>query len=95
VTQVIRSSFEEVGMRSQRRNTPANASAPENPRSRTNARRRGFLLALGVGGAGAAALAARSLTGGAPLTDSAAGPDASKGYQVTDHVRRYYGTTKV
>ena len=60
----------------------------------TNMRRRGFLLTLGVGGAGAAAVAARSWTAALP-TES--GPDAAadgKGYQATDHVQRYYETAK-
>jgi hypothetical protein len=81
-------------MRSDRRNTPANASPPGESRSRPNARRRGFLLALGAGGAGAAALAARSLTGAVPASD-AADDDSGKGYQLTNHVRRYYQTTKI
>jgi len=61
----------------------------------TNAKRRGFLLALGAGGAGAAALAARSITGAAPTaesTDSAA--TSGEGYRLTDHVKRYYHTVK-
>ena len=82
-------------MRSDQRKAPATASSPsENPRGRTNARRRGFLLALGAGGAGAAALVARSLTGVAPQADSAAPADDSKGYRVTDHIKRYYRTAK-
>ena len=82
-------------MRSDQRKTPADASSSQRSRSRTDARRRGFLLALGVGGAGAAALAARSLTGSVPQGDGAADAGESKGYQVTDHVRRYYGTAKL
>jgi hypothetical protein len=82
-------------MRLSRRNSPAKTSAqPDTSRSRTDARRRGFLLALGAGGAGAAALAVRSLTGVAPQSKPAAGADGSQGYQVTDHVKRYYQTTK-
>jgi hypothetical protein len=52
------------------------------------------LLALGVGGAGAAALAARVATGIAAQSD-ADEASAAKGYQVTDHVRRYYRTAKI
>jgi hypothetical protein len=59
-----------------------------------NAKRRGFLLALGAGGAGAAALAARSITGVAPQGESAA-PDDGGGYHITDHIKRYYQTTKI
>jgi hypothetical protein len=82
-------------MRSMRRNTPAKASSQSDASSsRTDARRRGFLLALGAGGAGAAALAVRSLTGVAPQTEPATDADSSRGYQVTDHVKRYYQTTK-
>jgi len=51
------------------------------------------LFALGAGGAGAAALAARSLSGVAPQSDSAT-PDDSQGYRVTDHIKRYYQSTK-
>jgi hypothetical protein len=59
-----------------------------------NMRRRGFLLTLGVGGAGAAAVAVRSWTVALPAQSE---PDANadgKGYQATDHVRRYYETAK-
>ena len=79
-------------MRSHRRNTHAAPSSA--PNSGTNTRRRGFLLALGAGGAGAAALAARSLSGVAREDDSASA-DTSKGYQVTEHVKRYYRTAKI
>jgi hypothetical protein len=68
-------------------------SSPESPPRPANAKRRGFLLALGLGGAGAAAIAARSLSDVAATdaTDSAASSD---GYRLTDHVKRYYQTTK-
>ena len=81
-------------MRSTRRNatsTPV-AHLPQGSKG-TNAKRRGFLLALGAGGAGAAALAARSLTGAAPQGETAA-PDESQSYRMTDHIRRYYQTAK-
>ena len=77
-------------MRSDRRKTPATSS----PHPARNPRRRNFLLAMGAGGAGAAALAARVATGIAPQTDADDATDA-KGYQVTDHVRRYYRTAKI
>ncbi len=83
-------------MRSMRRKAPFKASSQSDASSsRTDARRRGFLLALGAGGAGAAALAARSLTGVAPKTEPATPADGSQGYQETDHVKRYYQTTKI
>ena len=83
-------------MRSTPRRDPAQASPEsESLRSRTDTRRRGFLLALGAGGAGAAALAARSLTGVAPQSDAAAPADDGQSYRLTDHVKRYYQTTKI
>jgi hypothetical protein len=81
-------------MRFRRRSSPATASNPAASDSRTNARRRGFLLTLGVGGAGAAALAARSLSSLSREDDGAAAED-SKGYRVTEHVKRYYRTAKI
>lgn len=82
-------------MRSHRRKNPAAGSSQPASDSRTSVRRRGFLLALGAGGAGAAALAARSLSGVAAQDDSASAADEGKGYQVTDHVKRYYRTAKI
>ena len=60
------------------------------------ARRRGFLLALGAGGLGAAAVATRALTDAAPAA-SEGGNDAGagEGYRLTDHVKRYYRTAKL
>jgi hypothetical protein len=83
-------------MRSSQRNarTTLSVQPDKSPRA-TDTRRRGFLLALGLGGAGAAALAARSLSGVAP--NAATPEDAAvkgAGYRTTDHVKRYYETTK-
>ena len=81
-------------MRSSQRNarTTTSAQPVKSPRS-TDTRRRGFLLALGLGGA---ALAARSLSGVA--TNATATPEDAAvkgaGYRTTDHVKRYYETTK-
>ena len=61
---------------------------------RIHPQRRNFLLALGAGGAGAAIVAARALSGGAIAPDAAPAPEG-KGYTVTDHVRRYYRTAKI
>jgi hypothetical protein len=60
-------------------------------------KRRGFLLALGAGGASAAVVAARALSGDAarPLNATAvAEVAASGGYVATEHIRKYYRTTK-
>jgi hypothetical protein len=84
-------------MRSSQRNARTTTSVQPDkfPRS-TDTKRRGFLLALGLGGAGAAALAARKLSGVA--SNATATPDDAAvkgaGYQTTDHVKRYYETTK-
>ncbi|MBI3935345.1 MAG: twin-arginine translocation signal domain-containing protein [Betaproteobacteria bacterium] len=56
--------------------------------------RRKFLMTLGVGGAAAAA----AVTGRQRAVATAPKPAAArqgKGYQLTEHVRRYYETAKV
>lgn len=81
-------------MRFRRRNVATQPPGSEDSNA-TNAKRRGFLLALGAGGAGAAALAARSLTGVTPTAETTDPAAASgEGYRVTDHVKRYYQTAK-
>ncbi|MBY0266634.1 MAG: twin-arginine translocation signal domain-containing protein [Burkholderiales bacterium] len=57
--------------------------------------RRKFLAAVGVGGAAAAA--AVTQVGGERERSAEAGQKVrdGRGYQVTEHVRRYYETTKV
>jgi hypothetical protein len=85
-------------MRSSKRNARITSPArPESDSRATDVKRRGFLLALGVGGAGAAALAARSLSGVAPNAATTSDDDAAKGagYRATDHVKRYYSTAKI
>ena len=56
--------------------------------------RRNFLLAAGAGGvaATAAVVAGKSSQGQPQKAEVASG---SKGYHVTEHVRKYYNTTKV
>ena len=82
-------------MRSNRRTAADTSPAkPEKSPRGTNAQRRGFLLALGVGGAGAAAIAARSLSGVVPAATDATTPASGESYRLTDHVRRYYQTAK-
>ena len=59
-------------------------------------KRRGLLL--GVGAAGAAALAVKVMPGAAPVATAALAAkkviDPAGGYQVTQHVLRYYETTR-
>jgi len=55
--------------------------------------RRNFLVAVSAGGAaGAAALAAKNPPAPGVKTDAASG---SKGYRLTEHIRKYYGTANV
>jgi hypothetical protein len=59
-------------------------------------KRRGLLL--GVGAAGAAAIAVKVMPGAAPVATVAVAAkkviDPAGGYQVTPHVLRYYETTR-
>jgi hypothetical protein len=60
-------------------------------------KRRGLLI--GAGAVGATVLAAKALPGAAPVATTTAlaakkAIDTSGGYQVTDHVLRYYETTR-
>ena len=67
-----------------------NPTAPVSP-----LKRRGLLI--GAGAAGAAVLAAKKLSGAAPAVTTAAAAkivDTSGGYQVNQHVLRYYETTR-
>jgi hypothetical protein len=94
--ELVSNLFLEARMRSSRRKDPAKASLQsQSSAPSTNAKRRGFLLALGAGGAGAAALAARSLTSVAPAAGTAPEAEERPGYRLTDHVKRYYQTTKL
>jgi hypothetical protein len=56
--------------------------------------RRNFLLAAGAGGvaATAAVVAGKSSQGEPKKAEAVSG---SKGYHVTEHIRKYYNTTKV
>ena len=55
--------------------------------------RRNFLLAAGAGSAAAAAVVAGMGSQGEPKKAEAV--SGSKGYHVTEHIRKYYNTTKV
>lgn len=81
-------------MRAKKRGEHSSTPVSNDGSSPANLRRRGFLLTLGVGGAGAAAVAARSWTSALPTESAADAAADGKGYQATDHVRRYYQTAK-
>ncbi len=55
--------------------------------------RRKFLLAVGAGGVATAAVVAGRNPQAQPRKAAAA--TGGKGYQLTEHVRKYYDTTKV
>lgn len=62
----------------------------------TNLKRRDFLLSVSLGGAGAAA----AVVAGKAVLDSKAGSKPEdgargQGYQLSEHVRNYYRTTRV
>lgn len=80
---------------SPRKARPVVPTRPESDVPARASKRRGFLLALGAGGIGAAAIAARSLTGHAPAASAEPDTASGEGYRVTDHVRRYYRTAKI
>ena len=71
--------------------------AQDSPHIRQTAdpKRRRFLLALGAGGASAAAVATTSLARPIAPADAKADGEASLGYRETDHVRDYYATTRI
>lgn len=63
----------------------------------TSNKRRNFLLAFGLGAVG---VISAVLTGKRPVVTvksemTAAEPAAVKGYHVSEHVKRYYRTTRV
>jgi nitrous oxide reductase len=62
--------------------------------AKPNNNRRNFLLAAGLGGAGAAAAVATGIKPQARAKIAAAEAQPS-GYHVTDHIQKYYKTTEV
>jgi hypothetical protein len=64
---------------------------------KTSNKRRNFLLAFGLGAAGvvSAILAGKRPVVAAKSETTAAEPAAVKGYHVSEHVKRYYRTTRV
>jgi nitrous oxide reductase len=58
-------------------------------------RRRGFLAGAATAGAAGAAVVATGVLSNKSTVDVVKDENASKGYQVSEHVRRYYRTTTV
>ena len=73
----------------------APASAPTRATGAPDIKRRRFLLALGAGGAGAAAVATNAIARTVPPVASPDAEESSQGYRETDHVRDYYATTRI
>jgi hypothetical protein len=61
----------------------------------TNLKRRGFLVSVGLGSAGAAAgvIGGKALMGKA--IDTEGKPASEKGYRLSEHVQNYYRTTRI
>jgi hypothetical protein len=58
--------------------------------------RRNFLLAAGLGGAGAVAAVATARKKASPAgAQQASAADSAQGYRVTEHIAKYYKTTEV
>src|SRR6185437_7528401 len=57
--------------------------------------RRNFLLAAGLGGAGAVAAVATGGKAAPGAKKEAAAADTAEGYRLTEHIQKYYKTTEV
>ena len=70
------------------------SDAPDSQGPRTG--RRQLVVGAGVAAGAAVAAAAFARHGAAPAADAKARPDPTQdeGYRLTDHVRRYYETTR-
>ena len=73
----------------------APASAPTRATDSPDIKSRRFLLALGAGSAGAAAVATNALASPVLPASSPVEAESSQGYRETDHVRDYYATTRI
>ena len=71
--------------------TPPHANPSSTPS--TDLKRRRFLLAVSAGGAGVAAAATPA--GAAVASATGASVPEGTGYRETDHVKRYYDTTRL
>jgi hypothetical protein len=70
-------------------------TSEDKPSTRADLKRRRFLLTFGVGGAGAAVVAARSISSGSAITHAPDTVSGDGGYAATAHVQTYYKTAKL
>ena len=56
--------------------------------------RRGFLITVGSGGVAAAAAAVSAVTSQSKADEKSDTQEASRGYKVSEHVKKYYRTTR-
>jgi hypothetical protein len=56
--------------------------------------RRGFLITVGSGGVAAAAAAVSVVTSESKADEKSDTREASRGYKVSEHVKKYYRTTR-
>jgi hypothetical protein len=70
------------------------STAPVKAARSPDATRRRFLLAFGAGAAGVASASAVAAAPAAIIEPAQSKPE-SQGYQETEHVRRYYATTRL
>ena len=73
---------------------PFTSPSTQGSSRRTDLKRRGFLLALGMSTAGVATLAARSLTGTTDNEHSKGNEPVSRDGGITEHAARYYRTAR-
>ena len=74
---------------------PDPVTSEKNPLLRADLKRRRFLLALGAAGAGATAVATRSITAGSVVDPAPEAVSKDGGYAATEHVQTYYKTAKL
>ena len=65
------------------------------PKNSTSSSRRGFLISLGAGSVAAAAAAVSAVVPEAKTGTNANAPQAKRGYRVSEHIKKYYRTTRV
>jgi len=56
--------------------------------------RRGFLISVGSGGVAAAAAAVSVVAPATEPDNKTSSPQAKRGYQLSEHVKKYYRTTR-